>query len=220
LAQGQEIEITELAPTSSGASWIAVVGPGGLRGYLPSEADLYRYYVLRLAEETSLRVEASEASSVLIRYGRGAALLLVGSEMRDGRRWLKLRDGDGREGFVPDETRFEDTSQAARVRAVNAVARRNMLVGALWCGGGHRGHVCGGLGRRHLRVCLGRHRLRRAAIRQRPGPIPAKLMLLTPGRSHYKAGHVVYLWPHHETGHLVHGVAASAPMAERTAACT
>lgn len=81
---------------------------------------------------------------VLGRYPGGTVLQVVDTIVQPGRTWEKVRDAADREGFLPGGTSMELGSGAAVAPAaipspgerLAAVARRNMLVGGLWCGGG------------------------------------------------------------------------------------
>ncbi len=73
---------------------------------------------------------------MLVTYGLGAKLWLLGAVAQDGRTWLKVSDADGIKGFIPEGTRLADTRPQSSVQVMIARGKRNMLVGGLWCGGG------------------------------------------------------------------------------------
>jgi hypothetical protein len=135
LAQGDELEISGQT-TSDGENWVAVTLDEGRQGYMPGTARVFRYRLVRLDQEATMRAQPSDASDILVYYGPGAALMLVGTTVQDGQTWLEVRDSDGNSGFMPGSTRLEGATPTARANAAAAVAKRNMLVGGLWCGGG------------------------------------------------------------------------------------
>lgn len=135
LPSGEELWITDQL-TSEGETWVAVALPDERDGYLPSGTRIERCPVVELAADAALRAEPSEDSAVLVTYGLGASLWVLGEVVRDERTWLKVSDSDGRIGFIPMETQLEDTSAESAAQAVMARGKRNMVVGGLWCGGG------------------------------------------------------------------------------------
>lgn len=135
LAQGDELEISGQT-TSDGENWVAVILDGDRRGYMPGTARVFRYRLVRLDQDAAMRAQPSDSADALAHYGPGAALMLVGTTVQDGQTWIEVRDSDGKSGFMPGATRLEGATPTAGARTVAAVAKRNMLVGGLWCGGG------------------------------------------------------------------------------------
>ena len=142
LTDGQEIEIRGIV-SRNGQNWKVVTLPDGRQGYLISGAALFPFRDVWLVADADVRVEPSPASPVLARYPGGTALQIVGTISMAGRTWEKVRDGDGKEGFLPEGTSMAFPSGGPAPMPspspddrVAAAARRNMLVGGLWCGGG------------------------------------------------------------------------------------
>ncbi len=142
LSEGQELDVTDTT-THNGQRWAAVVLPDERRGYLQGDTRIFRFRNARLVETTDIYSEPSSASPVLGRYPSGTLLLIVGTAVQDGRTWIKVRDGGGKEGFVFEDTRMEDANRPSQAEIAEAiaernrhVAQRNMIVGGLWCGGG------------------------------------------------------------------------------------
>lgn len=135
LSQGEELRITD-RPTSGDDDWITVALPDERRGYLPSGTKIDGVPIVELEQDAAIRAEPSETSPVLVTYGLGAKLWLLGAVAQDGRTWLKVSDADGIKGFIPEGTRLADTRPQSSVQVMIARGKRNMLVGGLWCGGG------------------------------------------------------------------------------------
>ncbi len=135
LPSGEELWITDQL-TSEGETWVAVALPGECCGYLPSGTRIERCPIVELAGDAAIRAEPSEDSAVLVLYGFGARLWVLGDVMQDGRTWLRVADGERRIGFMPVETQLEDTSAESAAQALIAKGKRDMVVGGLWCGGG------------------------------------------------------------------------------------
>jgi len=135
LPSGEELWITDQL-TSEGETWVAVALPDERDGYLPSGTRIDRCPIVELAGDAAIRAEPSEDSAVLVLYGLGARLWVLGDVMRDGRTWLRVADGEGRIGFMPAGTQLEDTSPRSAAQALIARGKRDMVVGGLWCGGG------------------------------------------------------------------------------------
>lgn len=108
----------------------------GRSGYLPGGTKLERFPVVELDQDATIRVEPSETAAALVTYGMGARLHSLGTVTRDGRTWLEVADADAHRGFIPGETRLEGMGARSPVQVLNARAKRNMVVGGLWCGGG------------------------------------------------------------------------------------
>jgi len=73
---------------------------------------------------------------VLERYEMGTMVLVLGTTTQGHQSWIGIRDSSGKEGFVPDGTPMEDANRPTQVDVSMARAKRNMIVGGLWCGGG------------------------------------------------------------------------------------
>ncbi len=135
LSHGEDLLIVDQL-ASGAAGWIPVALADGRPGYLPGGTKIERFPVVELDQDATIRVEQSEAATALVTYGMGARLQLLDTVLKDGHAWLEVADGDGHRGFIPGGTRLEGMGAQSTVQAVNARAKRDLLIGGLWCGGG------------------------------------------------------------------------------------
>ena len=132
LDAGQELEVTS-SNLYNNERWASVSLPDGRRGYLPPTTRLQRLQMMRLQLSVDAHVEPSEASPVLERLTWGSTVVVLGVPVDGDQRWIAVCGPSGKKGFIPRDTPMEDAAQAARGAAR---AKRNMIVGGAWCGGG------------------------------------------------------------------------------------
>jgi hypothetical protein len=114
---------------NAGGEWVVVALPNGQRGYLPGSTRIFRIKpVVLLQKEVFVYAEPSAASVVKTRYRRNAKFLLADTVDRDGKRWVRIRDAGGAEGFIDGTTKIRVIPETSK-----AAGTRNMLYGALWC---------------------------------------------------------------------------------------
>ena len=53
---------------------------------------------------------------------------------QDAKSWVRIRDAARVEGYIDGQTKIKVIAEAARI--TNALGKKNMLYGALWCIGG------------------------------------------------------------------------------------
>lgn len=135
LDAGQEVTITGSGVYDK-QQWVEASLPDGRQGYLPAATRIQRLREMRLQVSVEAHVEPSDVSAVLERYEAGAAALVLGTTTQGHQSWIGIRDSSGKEGFVPDGTPMEDANRPTQVDVSMARAKRDMIVGGLWCGGG------------------------------------------------------------------------------------
>lgn len=115
-----------------GKDWVAVVLPGGQKGYLSGETKIYPIkQVSLLQKDVDVYTSPSEGSLVKTRLKKGAKFYLAGSAKQDGKDWVKIREFSGSEGYIDGKTRIQMIPEVTK-----AVGRKNMIYGALWFFGG------------------------------------------------------------------------------------
>jgi hypothetical protein len=128
LAVGYEMEMGGVIKNAAG-EWVGVVLPNGQRGYLPGNTRIFHIKpVILLQKEVFVYAEPSAVSVVKTRYRRNASFFLADTVERDGKRWVRIRDAGGVEGFIDGQTKIKVIPEASK-----ASGAKNMLYGALWC---------------------------------------------------------------------------------------
>jgi len=131
LTEGTEIEFGKTVK-GGGKKWIEVIMPSGQKGYLP---DSTRVFPLRLAvplqNNITVYSEPSEQSLVRQKLQRNSKIYLTNVTRVENQDWVQVRDMNGAEGYISGRTRLRVVQQKSK-----ALARKNMLSGALWCIGG------------------------------------------------------------------------------------
>ena len=134
LDAGQEIAITGSGVYDK-QQWAEATLADGRHGYLPAATRILRLREMRLQVAVDAHIEPSDASPVLERYSQGTVVVVLGTSLHGEQSWTGIRDSSGKEGFIPNGTPME-ANKPAQVDASMARAKRNMIVGGLWCGGG------------------------------------------------------------------------------------
>jgi hypothetical protein len=132
LREGDEIAIGAIKK-KGGHTWATVTLPDTPQCYMQGTARIRRLREVRLLTAFEARTEPSTEAPVLDRYPWGTTLIVLEAGEQA---WIKVRDGQGREAFLPATTALEDAGEVARAAAIAAVGKRNMIVGGIWCVGG------------------------------------------------------------------------------------
>jgi hypothetical protein len=131
LMNGYEVEMGGVTKNAAGA-WVGVALPNGQRGYFSGDTKiLHIKTAILLQKEALVYAEPSALSVVKTRYRRRARFYLADAVDNDGRRWVRVRDFGGAEGFIDGATKIKVLPEVTK-----ASGAKNMLFGALWCIGG------------------------------------------------------------------------------------
>jgi uncharacterized protein YgiM (DUF1202 family) len=118
-----------------GVEWVAAVLPGGQRGFIQGDTPVKSIkHAVLLENGTNVFAAPSEQSTVLTRLARNASFDILGVAEQDGIQFVEVRAGGGITGFIPSKTKVKTIAESAV--PTRASAKRNMVVGALWCVGG------------------------------------------------------------------------------------
>jgi hypothetical protein len=131
LPVGTEVELGSVKMVG-GRQWVTIAVADGRRGLVAGDVKVFmiKWAALHQSEVTVYNAP-NAASGVKTTYGKGAKFYLTGTTTVDGKAWTSIRDAQGSEGFVDGQTLIKVIPVANR-----AVAKKNMLVGGLWCVGG------------------------------------------------------------------------------------
>lgn len=131
LAEGTEIEFGKTIK-AGGKKWIEVILSGGQKGYLPAETRVYPFRLaIPLQNNVPMYNQPTAHSLVRLTLKRNTKIYLIGVTRSQDLDWVKVRDLTGVEGFISGQTRLRVIPEKSR-----ALARKNILSGALWCGAG------------------------------------------------------------------------------------
>jgi len=129
LSAGTEIELGS-AEKNKGIKWVAVTLPKGERGYIRGDVKVFVISrVSLLQKEADVRDQPFAMSLVKKKMARGEQIDRVDIVESDNRKWIKVRDLQGQEGYIDGRTRIQERPGS---RAPQSPAR-NMIVGAVWC---------------------------------------------------------------------------------------
>ena len=129
LSAGTEIELGS-AEKNKGIKWVAATLPKGERGYIRGDVKVFVISrVSLLQKEADVRDQPFAMSLVKKKMARGEQFDRVDIVESDNRKWVKIRDLQGQEGYIDGRTRIQERpgSQAPQSPA------KNMIVGAVWC---------------------------------------------------------------------------------------
>mgnify|MGYP001043019291 FL=1 len=131
LAEGTEVEFGKTIK-AGGKKWIEVLMTSGQKGYI---ANGTRVYPFRLATPLQNNVpvynQPTAHSLVRITLKRNTKIYLTGITRSENLDWVKVRDLNGVEGYISGQTRLRVIPEKSK-----ALARKNIISGALWCGAG------------------------------------------------------------------------------------
>jgi hypothetical protein len=127
LPEGSEIEFGP-ARRKGGKVWVPITLSTGQQAFIPGDA---RIYVIRqgalIQNNADLYIEPSKVSMVKQQLDRNSRFDILKVEEADGKKWVKIRDRNGIEGYIDGNTRIRVIQQKTK-----ALARKNILSGAMW----------------------------------------------------------------------------------------
>jgi len=127
LHEGNEIEFGG-AKRKAGKLWVPITLSTGQLAFIPGET---RIFVIRmgsiLQKNVELRTEPSVESLVKQQLPRNTKLYILEVVKRENQDWVRVRDMNGMEGFIPGNTSIRVIQQKTK-----ALGRKNMLSGAMW----------------------------------------------------------------------------------------
>jgi hypothetical protein len=131
LQPGEEVDFWRLEK-ANGQKWCYISRANAEKGYVPGSTAVRALVQARLDQPAAeMRVAPDPNAAVLRQLKRGDMLLLIQSVAGQGGNWVVVRGVDGQEGFLDGKARLKK-----EMIAQQNSARRDMLVGGLWCAGG------------------------------------------------------------------------------------
>ena len=127
LPEGSEIEFGP-ARRKGGKVWVPITLSTGQQAFIPGDA---RIYVIKqgalMQSNVDLFNEPSKTALVKQQLDRNSKFDILKVEEADGKRWVRIRDTSGNEGYIDGNTRIRVIQQKTK-----ALARKNILTGAMW----------------------------------------------------------------------------------------
>jgi hypothetical protein len=127
LPEGSEIEFGG-AKKKDGKLWVPITLSTGQQAFIPGDT---RIYMIRegslLQNNVELHTEASSGSLIKSQLARNTRLYILEVVKGDGQDWVRVRDMNGTEGYIPGSTRIRVVQQKTK-----ASGRKSMLSGAMW----------------------------------------------------------------------------------------
>jgi hypothetical protein len=127
LPEGSEIEFGS-ARRKAGKVWVPITLSTGQQAFIPGDARIYVIQRGALIQNNSdLLNEPSKGALVKQQLDRKSRFDILKVEEVDGKKWVRIRDTNGTEGYIDGNTRIRVIQQKTK-----AMARKNILSGAMW----------------------------------------------------------------------------------------
>jgi hypothetical protein len=121
--------------SARGKKWCKIKLQSGEKGYVPGDTRIRQLLYARLEQPGAEMRLAPEAGSTIARQlVRGDSFLLVRTVKLESGSWVRIRLGDGSEGFLDGKAKIKQI--AAKVQSVQNTPQHDMVVGGVWCIGG------------------------------------------------------------------------------------
>jgi hypothetical protein len=127
LPEGSEIDFG--APKrKAGKLWVPITLSTGQQAFIPGDTRIYAIRIGSLLQNNvELHTEPSVESMVKQQLPRNTKLYILEVLKRETLDWVRVRDMNGMEGFIPGNTGIRVVQQKTK-----ALGRKNMLSGAMW----------------------------------------------------------------------------------------
>jgi hypothetical protein len=117
---------------AEGKKWCAVALRDGQQGYIAGDTPIRTLPHVKLDQaEAAILPGPEQTGDPGQTMKRGASFLILKTIEVDGRKWVKIRDANGREGYMDGEVKIQNVA----AKGANS-PEHDMIVGALWCIGG------------------------------------------------------------------------------------
>ena len=131
LVEGTEVEFGKTIKRE-GKKWTEVIMPSGQKGYIPAETRVFPYRLGALLQNNvPMYTQPNSESQVRATLSRNTKLYMTDVVRTENQDWVKVRDLNGAEGYISGRTQIRAIAEKTK-----ALARKNMIGGALWCIGG------------------------------------------------------------------------------------
>jgi SH3-like domain-containing protein len=125
LTEGTEIDFAP-AKRKAGKLWVPITLSTGQQAFIPGEA---RIAIIRVGavmqKNVDLLADPEEGALVISHLTRNSRFDIL--KVMEGKKWVKIRDSNGTEGYISGNTRIREIKQKTK-----ALARKNILSGAMW----------------------------------------------------------------------------------------
>jgi len=127
LPEGSEIEFGA-ARRKGGKVWVPITLSTGQQAFILGDARIYQIKQGALMQKNAdVYNEPSKESLVKQQLDRNSRFDILKVEEADGKKWVRIRDSNGTEGYIDGNTRIRVIQQKTK-----ALARKNILSGAMW----------------------------------------------------------------------------------------
>lgn len=117
---------------AGGKKWVGVILRDGRKGFIAGDTPIRRLSPVKLNQgEATILPEPGAAENTGWKVKKGGSFLLLKTVESNGLKWVKVRDTNGREGYVDGKVKI----QTVAVKVSNT-PQHDMVVGAIWCVGG------------------------------------------------------------------------------------
>jgi hypothetical protein len=118
--------------SSGGKKWCKISLRSGQKGYFPGDTPIRELLYVQLEQSRAeMRQDPAAASNMLRQLTRGTSFLLLKTVKSEPGDWVKIRLGDGLEGFLDGKVKIKRIG----VKSQNS-SQHDMLVGGVFCIGG------------------------------------------------------------------------------------
>jgi len=125
LTKGTEIEFAP-AIRRAGKLWVPITLSTGQQAFIAGET---RIAVIRVGaikqNSVDMLVDPEEGALVKQQLARNSRFEIL--QVLDGKKWVKIRDMNGNEGYISGNTRIQEIRQKTK-----AMGRKNILSGGMW----------------------------------------------------------------------------------------
>jgi uncharacterized protein YgiM (DUF1202 family) len=127
LHEGSEIEYGS-PKRRAGKLWVPIALSTGQQAFIPGEARISAIHEGALMQDkVNLYSEPSTESQVKQQLGRNTKVYMLQKTEGGGQVWMRVRDMNGSEGYIAGDTHVKVLQQKTK-----AMARKNLLTGAMW----------------------------------------------------------------------------------------
>jgi hypothetical protein len=127
LPEGSEIEFGA-AKKKAGKLWVPITLSTGQLAYIPGDTHIFAIREGALMQNSAeVHAEPLAESAVTQQLGSNAKFTILQRVSNNGQIWMRIRDMNGKEGFIVGETRV-------RVNQIKTKAggRKNVVSGVMW----------------------------------------------------------------------------------------
>ena len=127
LPKGSEIDFGG-SKRKAGKEWVPITLSTGQQAFIPGNTHIQ---IIRegslLQNDVELHADPSSGSLIKSRLARNAKVYILEVVKGDGQEWVRVRDENRSEGYIPGATRIRVVQQKTK-----AAARKSMVSGVMW----------------------------------------------------------------------------------------